>query len=179
MKHHPSAALSRPDEGWSTDEQSPLPQDPSRDSPVQASEDLRIALSALRVVFSEDYLPSRGRHRVRVRLGGAQRGGGEAGRRPELQRRQPYQGLQYRRRHHHQGLLTLRPLLHLRPCEDCQAGQKVNIKVRKAASSSPPPSVPPTVHPSPPASGSPAGQHAGWPSALAAVVCATVFFLVG
>ncbi|RWW82582.1 hypothetical protein BHE74_00008950 [Ensete ventricosum] len=116
---------------------------------------------------------------VRVRLGGAQRGGGDAGRRPELQRRQPYQGLQYRRRHHHQGLLTLRPLLHLRPCEDCQAGQKVNIKVRKAASSSPPPSVPPTVHPSPPASGSPAGQHAGWSSALAAVVCATVFFLVG
>ncbi|URD99929.1 Plastocyanin-like domain [Musa troglodytarum] len=67
--------------------------------------------------------------------------------------------------------------------KDCQAGQKVNIRVPKAASSSLPPSVPPshppTVHPSPPASGSPALQHAGWSSALAAVICATVFFLVG
>lgn len=47
---------------------------------------------------------------------GAQRGGGDAGRLPELQRRQPHRGPQYRQRHH-QRPPTLPPLLHLRPCE--------------------------------------------------------------
>ncbi|XP_065002033.1 blue copper protein-like [Musa acuminata AAA Group] len=64
--------------------------------------------------------------------------------------------------------------------KDCQVGQTVNIRVPEAATSSPPPSVPPSHPPyAPPASGSPASQHAGWSSALAAVVCATIFFLVG